>query len=526
MSQAKVIFSYKDINIMIRCQSNEKIKYVIERFITTVQVDIKKIIFLYNGYKVNEELNFEELANEEDKSKKEVNIIIFVINNIIKCPNCQDNIFIEIKDNKREDIKIHIYDSKNNHEIEENIGTNNLTIKNESCNNFEYTNINDINKELKSKNEISEEKYTHKNKKNLWYKSINENQINDLNQYIGKYIQNINDIISLLKDSLNNIIIFNNRINSNNKKKIKEYETPQNDDELLTYKTEIIEIIKEIINENNIENKFKKIMNIYNILNAKETKNRINYNNYIIGEMNILEKDLNKYVRLIGSYEEYKRENRIEDNEKEYRFKNEEELKANCIIEINNKEIIPFTYFYKFSDTGKYIIKYTFVDELINTSYLFFNCSTLVNLNLSNFKTQNLTYMNGMFYGCRNLENINLSNINTKNVVSLSSMFCECNNLLHINLSHFNTENVERMFHMFCNCKKIKDINLSNFNTKNVINMDYLFYGCNSLLSVNLSNFDTNNCKQLNHMFDFCNNLKKRSIITNDKKILSVYPGK
>ena len=295
MSQAKVIFSYKDIKIMIPCQSNEKIKYIIERFITMVQIDTKKIIFLYNGYKVNEELNFEELANEEKKSKKEENIIIFVINNIIKCPNCQNNIFIEIKDNKKEDIKIDVYDSKNNHKIEEIRGTNNLTIKSESDNNFEYKNINDINKEeLKQKNEISEEKYTHKNKKNLWYKSINENQVNDLNQYIGKYIQNINEIISLLKDLLNNIIIFNNRINSNNRKKNKEYETPQNEDELLTYKTEIIEIIKEIINENNIENKFKKIMNIYNIMN-KEAKNRINYNNYIIGEMNILENDLNKY---------------------------------------------------------------------------------------------------------------------------------------------------------------------------------------------------------------------------------------
>ena len=45
---------------------------------------------------------------------------------------------------------------------------------------------------------------------------------------------------------------------------------------------------------------------------------------------------------------------------------------------------------------------------------MFCDCNSLANLNLSNFNTQNVTYMYGMFYGCNSLTNLNLSNFNTQ----------------------------------------------------------------------------------------------------------------
>ena len=44
-------------------------------------------------------------------------------------------------------------------------------------------------------------------------------------------------------------------------------------------------------------------------------------------------------------------------------------------------------------------------------SYMFDSCSSLTSLNLFNFNTNNVKYMNGMFYGCSSLISLNLSNL-------------------------------------------------------------------------------------------------------------------
>ena len=47
---------------------------------------------------------------------------------------------------------------------------------------------------------------------------------------------------------------------------------------------------------------------------------------------------------------------------------------------------------------------------------MFSRCSSLINLNLSNFNTQNVKDMDGLFSHCYSLVNLNLSNFNTQNV--------------------------------------------------------------------------------------------------------------
>ena len=39
---------------------------------------------------------------------------------------------------------------------------------------------------------------------------------------------------------------------------------------------------------------------------------------------------------------------------------------------------------------------------------MFYDCTSLTNLNLSNFNTQNVTNMSGMFLGCNSLNKKNL----------------------------------------------------------------------------------------------------------------------
>ena len=170
-------------------------------------------------------------------------------------------------------------------------------------------------------------------------------------------------------------------------------------------------------------------------------------NNYIIAEIYIRESvDFNKEIRIINSYEQASREHEyLKDN---YKNENEKEIKNNCEIKIDDI-VIPFSYFYKFKVSGKHIIKYSFEHYITNTNYMFYKCSSLTNLNLSNFNTINVTNMYAMFYECSSLTSLNLSNLNTLNVTNMYDMFYGCSSLTNLNLSNFNTQNITNMGCMF-----------------------------------------------------------------------------
>ena len=60
----------------------------------------------------------------------------------------------------------------------------------------------------------------------------------------------------------------------------------------------------------------------------------------------------------------------------------------------------------------------------------------------------------------------------------MSFMFYGCSSLKELNLNNFNTNNVTNMSDMFEGCSLLKDLNLKNFNTDNVTNMRWMFSGC------------------------------------------------
>ena len=55
--------------------------------------------------------------------------------------------------------------------------------------------------------------------------------------------------------------------------------------------------------------------------------------------------------------------------------------------------------------------------------------------------------MSQMFGGCSSLINLNLSTFNTENVTDMNSMFSDCTSLTYINLSSFN-----KMFNLCITC--------------------------------------------------------------------------
>ena len=61
---------------------------------------------------------------------------------------------------------------------------------------------------------------------------------------------------------------------------------------------------------------------------------------------------------------------------------------------------------------------YRIRNNIINMSVMFWNCSSLKELNLPNFNTNNVTNMSNIFYGCSSLNELNLSNFNNNNVTN------------------------------------------------------------------------------------------------------------
>jgi len=154
-----------------------------------------------------------------------------------------------------------------------------------------------------------------------------------------------------------------------------------------------------------------------------ESENITSNNNKIIAVINIKDDDINKDIRIISSFEQSQMRYRNESD-----FHNEEEIKEKCTIKIDN-EIIPFSFVYKFNKAGKFNIEYIFSDYMNRTDFMFFISDSIIDINLSNFKFDNVTNMYCMFGGCSSLENINFSNINTQNATNISYLFSGCTSL-------------------------------------------------------------------------------------------------
>lgn len=117
---------------------------------------------------------------------------------------------------------------------------------------------------------------------------------------------------------------------------------------------------------------------------------------------------------------------------------------------------------------------------------MFFGCSSLTGIDVSNFNTSNITNMRGMFRGCSSFTSIDVSNFNTNNVTTMNDMFCDCSSLTSIDISGFNTSNVTDMSSMFKGASQLQTITVSNnFVTTNVTTDSNMFLDCTSLVGGN-----------------------------------------
>jgi len=91
-----------------------------------------------------------------------------------------------------------------------------------------------------------------------------------------------------------------------------------------------------------------------------------------------------------------------------------------------------------------------------NSSSMFYKCSGLSELDVSNFDTSSVTDMSYMFYECSGLSTLDLSNFDTSNVTTMSFMFGYCSGLETIYRgSKWSTSKVTSGTYMFYNCKSL-----------------------------------------------------------------------
>ena len=154
------------------------------------------------------------------------------------------------------------------------------------------------------------------------------------------------------------------------------------------------------------------------------------------------------------------------------------------INEINQSKI-QMNYDFNEADNNITLIWYNNINI---TRCMFFECSNITEINLTNFDASLVKDMAGMFNGCSSLKNIDFTNFNTSQVEYMDYMFYSCTSINSLDLSVFNTSQVISMFQMFFNCKSLYSLDLSNFNTTKVNNMKDIFKSCSKLKYFNLEN--------------------------------------
>lgn len=166
----------------------------------------------------------------------------------------------------------------------------------------------------------------------------------------------------------------------------------------------------------------------------------------------------------------------------------------------------------------------TIYEPITDLSKLFMSCG-FKRIDLWRLDTSKVENMSNMFYDCQSLIDLNLSYLHTESVTDMSSMFESCSNLEVLEIPHFDTRNVKNMSKMFDRCKSLEELDLSSFDTRNVEDMGYMFAWCDCLKKLDLSNFNTENVREMDGMFCYSKSLKELDLSNFNTKNLLIYDG-
>lgn len=121
-----------------------------------------------------------------------------------------------------------------------------------------------------------------------------------------------------------------------------------------------------------------------------------------------------------------------------------------------------------------------------NLSYLFYDCNNISDINLDFSTAVNRTIVTNIFQYCYKLVSIqHINKLNLAKITNISRMFFYCTSLTNLNLSNFKSNFFLYFDDAFYNCSSLEELNLDNFNANTSTEA---FKGCEKLKRVSVKN--------------------------------------
>ena len=99
------IFELDGKKITIQCTNSQTMKEICQSYGAKAQIDISKHVFLYNGNQINMDLSYEKQANDTDKSRNQMNILV---SEIIDEKSMKDKMSEDLLKKGEEILKTHL----------------------------------------------------------------------------------------------------------------------------------------------------------------------------------------------------------------------------------------------------------------------------------------------------------------------------------------------------------------------------------------------------------------------------------
>ena len=146
-------------------------------------------------------------------------------------------------------------------------------------------------------------------------------------------------------------------------------------------------------------------------------------------------------------------------------------------LEIDNKTMTPDT-LYIFKEPGIHFVYISLdISNLTSLSNLFSNAEELTSVNFTKeFDTTNIKSIQSMFYKCTKLVSVDISNFNIQNINSTAYLFYSCSILNTLKLPKTQSPLLERVESMFFGCNLLTSIDFSVFNPTHISNMQNSFF--------------------------------------------------
>lgn len=141
--------------------------------------------------------------------------------------------------------------------------------------------------------------------------------------------------------------------------------------------------------------------------------------------------------------------------------------------------------------------------------------TAITTFNVGNWSPYSIQKISYLFTECSELMTITgISNLVTENISTLAHIFDGCTSLVSLDLTNWKTSNVTDIQYAFHNCSSLTNLKVNTWNVSNVTNFYNAFYGC-GLQTIDLSKWDFSSAKILQYMFGYCENLESININTN-----------